>query len=66
MKFFNAITETEQQNTALQFNHKGWTISVSNFTPNGRCEVLAFNEYIGCDDIIGDSIPDIIEKINNL
>lgn len=61
MKFYNTLTEENQPNTAFQFVHKGWTISVSNMF--GRCEVLVFN-HLGGEDIQADSVQDAIEKVN--
>ena len=66
MQFFNALTEEKQKRTCLQFNHKGWTVSVSNMNPSDRCEVIAFNEMLGCEDLTADTIPEIIAMIDGL
>ncbi|AUR92222.1 hypothetical protein NVP1170O_109 [Vibrio phage 1.170.O._10N.261.52.C3] len=42
MKFYNALTCENQENVCFQFDFEGFTVSISNLNPRGRCEILVF------------------------
>ena len=59
MIILNAVTEQEIKQACFQFEHKGFTISISSMF--GRYEVLAFNSDT---DIQAYSVEDAIIKVN--